>query len=875
MRDRPGGGSTSGQVTVLLRGTGLEPALAGGKGAALDRLIQLGLPVPPTGVITTEAYRRFVGHGDLGEQLVTLARSGRSSDEAADIDQAFLAAPMPDDLGAEIRALAGAVRQGGLLAVRSSATAEDLAAASFAGQYRSVLEVGDDDEVERAVRLVWASLWHPAPRAYRAHAGVDEHDLAMSVVVMRLVDARRAGVVFTLDPGGDRRSVRLEAVSGLAEQLVSGGVTPDAYVVPRQRSRRRPLDPIVDEVVDTAMGIERMFGQPMDVEWAHDGEQLFIVQARPITTIAVAERSDRFDTKIGSEDTYTTAGVAEMLPGVLPPLQWTTVAPLLEEGFRNLFDRMGALPDVATSRTFLARVNGRAVLSLDLMRAAARQVPGGSAQEVERQYFGQVVSTEDEPAAARRGPFRGLRNMARGATEIAARRRFRFEAEAAVEIIRRITAEPPALAELGDDDLMAYRFRLLDLAGRAVGAEVAVAAAAAAAYRGIELFLEPHVGTTEAARAAQQLTSGGIQPCGSQLTLNTCLLTALAMVDSEVADALTQVDDIAEIRDRLSRLDAGDQLIAQFDDELERAGSAAVFAGATWAESEDLAWQLVRQSVQLERMGARDGLSRDQRIERLQEIERRFRTSVKYRVQRTMTGQLVDVRKRLLRRLVFDAVEFLDKRESTKSAVLRLGGEVRRVHLEVGRRLTERGVLDCFADVDLLDSHELADALEGRPPSRWDLEQRARVLAANHRRPPLPQVFTGDPSRSVLTKVVEGDVFTGWPASPGAYDGTARVLSGPSDPIAPGEILVARTTDPSWTPLFLTAGAIVVEEGGPLSHAAIIARELGLPAVLNVGGLIDRIGGSAARLTVDGDAGTVTIVDSEPVREDAARELAA
>ena len=864
---------------MLLTGTGISPTLAGGKGAALDRLIQLGLTVPSAGVITTDGYLRFVEHSDLGDKLAEIAGSppatARAEESAAEIDEAFLAAPMPAGLGAAVRALAEAVRQGGLLAVRSSATAEDLAAASFAGQYRSILEVGDDDDVERAVRLVWASLWHPAPRAYRAHAGVEDHDLAMSVVVMRMVEARRAGVVFTLDPGGDRRSCRVEAVSGLAEELVSGSVTPDSYVMPRQRSRRRPIDPVVDEVVDTAMGIERMFGQPMDVEWAHDGERLYIVQARPITTIEVAERSDRFDTKIGSAHTYTTAGVAEMLPGVLPPLQWTTVAPLLEEAFRNLFDRMGALPAVSTTRTFLARVNGRAVLSLDLMRAAAGRVPGGSAQEVERQYFGRVVSTDDEPPPARRGPFRGLRNMARGATEIAARRRFRFEAEVAVETVRNVTADPPALDDLGDDALMAYRFRLLDLAGRAVGAEVAVAAAAAAAYRGIELFLEPHVGTEDAARAAQRLTSGGIQPCGSQLTLNTCLLTAMAMVDSGVADVLTNVDDIGEIRARLRRLDAGEGLIAQFDDELRRAGSAAVFGGATWAESEDLAWQLVRQSVQLERMGARDGLTRDQRIERLQEIERRFRTSVKYRVQRTLTGQVVDVRKRLLRRLVFDAVEFLDKRESTKSAVLKLGGEVRRVHLEVGRRLSERGLLERPPDVDLLDSHELADALEGRPPSRWDLEQRARVLSAHHQREPLPQVFTGDPSRTVLTQVVEGDVFTGWPASPGAYDGTARVLTGPSDAISPGEILVARTTDPSWTPLFLTAGAIVVEEGGPLSHAAIIARELGLPAVLNVGGLIDRIGGSGARLTVDGDAGTVTIVDSAPAHTEVDGQVAA
>jgi phosphohistidine swiveling domain-containing protein len=857
----------NGAPTVELVGEGIGGAVAGGKGSALDRLVNVGAEVPPTGVITTAAYHEFIGGSGLESWLEELRGSedGDPRFDADTVDKQFLAAPMSDSLRIHLFDLAGKIRGNGLLAVRSSATAEDLANASFAGQYRSLLEIGDHAELERAVRLVWASLWHPAPRAYRRFAAVDEDGIAMAVVVMQLVAAQRAGVVFTVSPTGRPDQLRVEAVDGLAEQLVSGEVTPDAYELPRQAGRYTPFDPVIDEVVSAAMAIERDWGQPVDVEWAHDGDRLFVVQARPITTIADQERSDPFDTRIGGDDSYTTAGIAEMLPGVLPPLQWTTVAPLLEEGFRTLFEQMDALPETAGEMPFLARIRGRATLSLDLMRAAALLVPGGSAQELERQYFGRVVSSDDELSPTpKRGPFKGLRNMGRSAREIAARRRFRFEADATIETIREIAVDPVDVAELTDEQLLAYRHRLLDIGGRAVAAEVAIAAAAAAAYRGVELFLEPHIGAGEAALAAQQLTAGGIEPCGARLTLNTCLLTALAMVDPDVTKLLLEVDGEAATRSGLSRHAAGRELLERFDEELSHAGSSAVFAGSTWAESEGLGWQLLRQSIELERMGTNDGVDAETRIDRLRNVQQRFGRSVKYRVQRALTGQLVDGGGRMLKRLVFDAVDFLDKREGTKSAILRLGGGVRRVHLEVGSRLQERGLLPETLDVDLLDAFELEESLAGRPISIWELEQRRSELESAEMAGHLAQVFTGDPDHALTQVAFDGDSIVGWAASPGRYEGTARVISKSTEPLGAGEILVARTTDPSWTPLFLTAGAIVVEEGGPLSHAAIIARELGLPAVLNVPGLIERLGQSEARLLVDGSSGSVEILETAP-----------
>ena len=859
-------------ATVILDGSDIEPGVVGGKGFALNRLISMDASVPPTGSVTTDGYRWFIHDSGLDSFIDGLRTSGLPNqaelDTAADlVDAAFLEAKMPDALSAEILRLSHDIGEGKLLAVRSSATAEDMVDASFAGQYRSFLEIGDDESLLRAVKLVWASLWLPAPRAYRAHANVSEGDLAMSVVIMELVEAERAGVVFTVNPAGSSNDLRIEAVDGLGEQLVSGEVTPEAYVLPRSSAHRPSVDPVLDEAVEAALDLERRFGAPQDVEWAHDGRTLYIVQTRPITTVSERDDGDGFDTKIGEDHAFTTAGIAESLPGVLPPLQWTTAAPLLENGFRQLFDQMNALPPTADDRPFIARIQGRAVLSLDLMKAAAAEVPGGSAEEIERQYFGRVISEPDEspPDTGPKGPFKGLRSMLTGFREINARRGFRFEALTSIDTTERLLLSPPNCGIATSDQLLGYRHRALDLAGRLMAAEIAVAAAAAAAYRGVELFLEPHVGD-DAAGLAQRLTAGGIDPCGAQVALHTCDIAEQALSDAALADLIGGLSARnPEVLTQLESIPQGTELLAAVEEELGRSGSASVFAGETWAESRGLAWQLISQAVQVQRSGRREMIGTDAREEILRDVESLFATSWKWRFQRVMTGQVVDVRRRMLRRLVGDAVEFLHLREKTKSAVLALGGEIRRIHLELGHRLFGSGSLESPLDVDLLAAQELEPAINGNGPSLWELDRRRQALKRMSEDDSMPQIFVGDPNRQIGAQPEPtGDTFTGWGASAGVYTGTARIITKATEPIEPGDILVARTTDPAWTPLFLTAGAIVVEEGGPLSHAAIIARELGLPAVLNVPGLVNRLKTQeSAQLRVDGDAGTVAIIDPD------------
>lgn len=852
-------------ATVRLTGRHLASAAIGGKAAALDRLVAAGVSVPPAGVITAAAYRRFAARSPLAELLETLDAAelpdpDEHEAEQARIDQAFLDTPMPPGLRRDVLRLAEEVRGEGRLAVRSSATAEDQASASFAGQYRSFLEIGGDaDEVLRAVRLVWASLWSPTVRAYRRHRGIRDADLAMAVVVMRQVDAAHAGVAFTQEPGDSGQRMRIEWVEGLAEDLVGGTRTPQVARPPRTEAQEITEGPdgLLSPIAAAALDVEAIFGAPQDVEWAHDGEQLWVVQARPITGQTGPSDDDGFDTPPLDGFTYTSAGLGEMLPGVLPPLLWSMNGSLLEHGFRQLFDQLGSLPDpLDTPFAVIGRFRGRAGLNLDLLKDVATRMPGGTGAELERQYFGELLSEEEEQEAA---PGLVARLWALPATlrALRTRRRLRVEAEAVREAVEAVIALDVDPAKLDDAHLLAYWRRLQVLAARTTAAQVAVAATAAATYRTLETFLEPHLGD-EAAAATQRLTAGGIEPCGVQTSLELCDLVVDGLGDQVVREALEGAERGAdELRRRLDATAAGRRFSAVFRERLQRAGSAAVFGGRTWEEDEQTAWNLLRQAALVELRGARPQAGTD-RHAALAQLGGRLSSGWRRRLTRVMTGQLVDMRRRMLRRLADDAARYLSLREQTKLAVLRLGGEARRTARTAADRLVVRGVLEQPDDAELLDVVELEEALAGGAVTPAVIARRRRGLDRARTAGPLPRLFTGRPPAAAAPGGAGGRL-DGWAASPGRHRGRVRVVDDVASAVLDqGDVLVAEATDPSWTPLFLTAGAIVVEEGGPLSHAAIVARELGLPAVLNAQGATRRLA-DGAMTTVDGDAGVVLL----------------
>ncbi|HWC36959.1 MAG TPA: PEP/pyruvate-binding domain-containing protein [Acidimicrobiales bacterium] len=864
-------------VWDVLDGSEMSPVRVGGKGAWLNRLVAIGQPVPPAAVLNVDAYHRAVDYAGLADRLTDLPTDvapDRLEADAAQVDEMFAAMDLPADIVDAIDGAYRAVGDGGLVAVRSSATAEDMGGASFAGQYRTELNVNREG-LERAVRLCWASLWAPGARAYRRAAGVTANELGMALIIERMVPSRQSGVVFTVDPTvADADVARIEVVDGLGEGLVSGQVTPRVFHARRRDHQVVEADApaFVAEVATHAFAIEAAFERPQDVEWAVVDGRLSIVQARPITTIRSAEASadDGFDTPAVNGALWSPTGVAEMLPGVLSPLLWTINGPLVEDAFRSLFRSLRVSVDTR-DQPLVGRFRGRAALNLTVLKEASKHTPGGSGAEVERQYVGRVVTDEvDAPAPL----WARVRRLRSGFGSLRLRRESITNAQSFLEAMDLVVGLGPNHAGLSTEALVTSRHRVRDVASKGVAAEVAVSSGAQTNYQSLEKALGRVLTSEEASGAAQQLTAGA---AGAELA-GYAMVASFWQSHADVSDAeeiqrAVYEGPLETTADRVRDLGApGDAFLADIEQRLHHAGSRAVYAGESWAEHPHDLWALLRgaRGVSPER-GPETWMAeaRDEAARYTADLEARIGKA--RRPARIITGQVVDVHRRMVRRITADTRLFLRYREAVKGGMLRLGGEERRIVLELARRLVDVGMLDRAADVELLSDGELdAMALGRSGPDRQELSRRRAAARTAERATSLPDAFEGEPTSDSLEVDGDGELrtLTGWAASGGRVKGRARVVRRLADSrdLAPGEILVGHTTDPSWTPLFATAAGVVMEQGGPLSHAAIIAREFHLPAVLNVEGAT-RILSTGTPVVVDGTTGKVEILDDEEMED--------
>ncbi len=390
-------------AALILEGH-LGPEELGGKGRSLDRLIDWGLPVPPTGAVTASAYRRFVSQGAVAAMITSL-RDG--ADLSADeIDDRFEVATFTPGDADSIIAVGRAVGRGSPLAVRSSATVEDLERSSFAGQYRSVLGVDaqDANALLVAVKTVFASLWHPAPCAYRRGFGIGDEDAAMAVVLMQMVPAQRAGVVFTVDPGGDAARARIEVVEGLGESLVSGSQTPDAVVLPSGgcswRRRAGAVDRPGPRIARRGAG-RRPTGCRVGV-----GRRPRSGWSRPARSPHWIRRGDGFDDPADELDVMdlTTAGIGEMLPGCSH--LWCGASPATWSRRRSAdcSTISASCPPTSPGRRAIVRVRGRAAMDFARLRGMAGALPGAAADRARGGVL-RVPSPGPDAAAPEAQPF--------------------------------------------------------------------------------------------------------------------------------------------------------------------------------------------------------------------------------------------------------------------------------------------------------------------------------------------------------------------------------------------------------------------------------------------------------------------------------------
>jgi phosphohistidine swiveling domain-containing protein len=881
----------------------------GGKGTSLAKLARAGLPVPGGFHITTEAYRRFVDENGLepaiAGALATIDAGRPQTLEAASqaIARAFAAAALPGEVAnAIVHAYAALPGRDPAVAVRSSATAEDLPEASFAGQQETYLNVSGADAVLDATRKCWASLWTARAIAYRGRSGFQARQgdalglegagpggVALAVVVQSLVPAEAAGILFTANPvTGQRDQMVVSASWGLGEAVVGGLVTPDnltlekasGSVVVRETAdklvqtvrvnggtREQPVPedlrriPVLSDAQAAELGrlaaqIEALYDMPMDVEWALADGQFAIVQARPITALPdeapVPEAAEAAPAEAAGVDwlalmpdpkgQYMRASIIDMMPDPVSPLFTTMAFEAYDAGLKR------AMADITRSKPVLPEehlvtIHGYAYQDTHvsggmLWWTVTRMLPAFPRMLRTGVSYWREHGRAPYVEAAQRWEARSLADLSTAELLDGAR-----------EIVRgamyNLTAQMTWMGACAGSEMLFTRVydKLVKRSGEPE------ATAFVMGYDSIPIRAEKSLYDL-AVWCGARVSPETREPLAAYI-LDTPSDQLLVELENDAALANVAEDDWQMFRERFRThvrqfghiiydLDFGKAL--PLDDPTPMLETCKLYLRGEGANPYE------RQgSLETRRVEAVEAV-----LSRVKGLKRwAFRTTLRW------AQSLAEIRE--------DAL-----------ADIGLGYPVlRRMLRELGGRLVVERAIEVPDDVFWLRHEELeqaAGALERGEPAPGMVERvRERKASWQRAKSVTPPPVLPPSKKKVMGISVEGmvaadesshtgDTLQGMGTSAGQVTAPACVLHGPEDfgQMQSGCVLVASITTPAWTPLFAMASAVVTDVGGPLSHGSIVAREYGIPAVMGTGVATRRIR-SGQTVTVDGAAGTVTL----------------
>jgi pyruvate,water dikinase len=849
----------------------------GGKGVSLARLVNAGLPVPGGFHITTAAYQEFVAVNRLQtfilETVENLDASQPAALEAASrlIQDRFALGQIPEEIAQAIaRAYQELPGDHPVVAVRSSATAEDLPGLSFAGQQETYLNIHGLLAVQAAVRRCWASLWTARAIGYRLQHGIDQRKVSLAVVVQVLVPAEAAGILFTANPvTGQRQQALISSAWGLGEAIVGGLVTPDTFTIDKasgqvlnrqltdkqvmtvllesstaekavpKAMRRRPSlsDAQIGELVRLGGEIEQLYGTPMDIEWAVAGGQIAILQARPITALPEAATEPPLEwTLPDPKGKYMRASICELMSDPLSPLFASLGLSAIENGINLMAKDMFNLP-TETLSGFMLAIDGYAYQRVNFSG---------------RQWF-QLLATM--------GP-RIPRMMREGVSY--------WQNVAHPRYARAVSGwKNQPVPDLSPGELWSGVQEIMDAYAQHIGSLMASTMGPSAGSEGLftQVYEKMVMRPGDPPAPAFLMGYDSLPIKGEKALYDLAMwcrerpILCAYLADSEagqVAMQLTEVLPPGEVpgevweafRDRFQGyLDGYGYSIYDMD-----------FAKPLPIDDPEP----ILENLKLFITGqARDPYQRQQA----------------YAERRQQAVEMVRPRLKGFKRWAFEKT----LRWAQSQAPLREDGIVeiglgypvlRCMLLELGERFSDAGAILGAADIFWLEQAEVeaaVTALEGGEnlsdyttavQERQALWQRRKRLTPPAQLPPKMKMLGMNLQGMLAVGDINqvGDTIKGVAASPGQVKGCARVLHGPADfdQMQPGDILVAPLTTPAWTPLFAIASAVVTDIGGPLSHGSIVAREYGIPAVLGTGIATRRIA-SGQTITVDGSAGLVVI----------------
>ena len=842
----------------------------GGKGMSLAKLANAGLSVPDGFHITTEAYRQFVEANSLQASIntalasVDVMRPATLDAASREIGRQFAEALMPGDLAnAIVSAYAALPGSNPAVAVRSSATTEDLPEASFAGQQETYLNISGADRVLEATQKCWASLWTGRAIGYRARQEIQAEGVALAVVVQLLVNAEAAGILFTANPmDGNREQAVISAAWGLGEAVVGGAVTPDTVTVNKRTGeliRNETAEKLVmtvrvdgstqEQAVPEALKkvpvlserqaaelarigtqIETLYGMPMDIEWTLADGVFAIVQARPVTALPDAPLEWAPPDPKG---TYMRTSITDLMPVPLSPLFVTLGIPEQAKQMQPVGERMiGSKPVMA--RDYFTSINNYAYMNAALSPRSWWWILTGMLPAYPKLLRNLVSLWRDE---------------------------LHPEYQAAVAV-----RQGWAPAQMSARALWEETQELVETAAYYTCGLMFATMGASAGSEGLLTRVYDQLVKRDGDPEATTLLMGWDNiPVRSEKSLYD--LAMWIREDEELSEYVLTTPSVVLAKQIQT---PGDSPAARFSEFARRFGVHLRQFGYIIFQldfAEPLPCDHPEMLLETVKMYLR-GEGSNPHV--------RQQTSERRRVETTdlMLKRLKGIKLWAFRKALNWGQSMAEVREDALAEIGLAYPGIRELLSELGRRLVEAGAIQQANDIFWLEKDEISACitnLEGHHPldqlAGWVENRKAFNERAGQTTPPpmmpMKKRVMGIKADVFLAQTEEyqtGQALKGVPTSSGVVTAPACVIQGPEDfgQMRPGDVLVAGTTTPAWTPLFAMASAVVTDIGGPLSHGSIVAREFGIPAVMGTGIATRRIQ-SGQIVTVDGTKGEVIL----------------
>ena len=878
---------------------GLE--LLGGKGINLIELTRAGFPVPPGFVVTTEAYCAFVAHHGLQAGIMAIA-SRLSPDDAgaleagsAEIRALFTSREIPEALAGPIRAAYRRLRDAGgeRVAVRSSATAEDLAEASFAGQQDTYLNVRGEEAVLKAVRSCWASLWTARAIGYRVKQKIPAEQIALAAVIQQMVMAEAAGVMFTANPvTGARDEIVINAAWGLGEAIVGGHVTPDTLVVDKHTGKVREVtvaekavitaptaegtaeselsderrharvldDGHADRLAVIGREVEAHYKSPQDIEWCLAGGEFFLVQARPITALPEEPVSPAELDKVRAEEIaevrkraegrgkvqWAIYNLAETLKSPTP-LTWDIISHFMggSGGFVNMYRDLGYFPSQRVDREgILDLIAGK--IYADLPKHAELfydlwpyEYDTSTAADATTMLEGPPAKFNFERAGMAflaRLPIYGFKMIRQGrrVKKLAKRYLDRFLKEVLPPFLEYVQAARAKNLQAMSDEQVLAELAERERAFNAISRESEKTSFLAGYYHGrLTQTLQNILGEKEGQDLATRLIMG---LDGDKTVEQNCDLHLVAQGRMTLRDFLAKHGHRA----------AGEFELAE----------PRWYEDPAYIQGQIHNYRQAHGGKPLEPMETHE----KHKAERL-EVERSLGGVL---AENAAASLEADIRADLA-----GTQRYMPYRETSKYYYMMAYALIRDALEELARRW------GLGRDLYFLRREELKDF--GQKPSRRE-ELKAEITMRQTRWRAMqlldmPDFISSEDPEAVgrpveLAASADG-VFAGKGVASGTETGVARIVHSPKNAgnLGPNYVLVCTSTDPGWTPLFVHARGVIVERGGMLSHGAIVARDFGIPCVVlaNATKLIP----DGAQIRIDGNRGRVELVGAAAAAKEA------